>query len=93
MLQRGTHGQLAFQLCLFVFTEQPQLLSINTKHLAARVLLLGEVLGLPVPDVAELLVRCPALLDVLPLRCAAAVLSFHPSFVGALCCLCCGVLC
>lgn len=68
-LQSSTKGQLALQLCLFLFTEQPQLLSLNTNQMAARIVSLSNVLGFPAADVAEVLARCPALLDVLPLRC------------------------
>jgi len=71
MLRTCTQGKLNLQLCLFIFTEQPQLLSVNTKQMAARIMTLADALGLPPADVAEVLIRCPALLDVLPLRCMA----------------------
>jgi hypothetical protein len=54
---------------MFLFTEQPQLLSLDTKQMAARIMNFAEVLGFPPADVAEAVSRCPALLDVLPLRC------------------------
>lgn len=71
MLRTCTQGKLNLELCLFIFTEQPQLLSVNTKQMAARIMTLADALGLPPADVAEVLIRCPALLDVLPLRCVA----------------------
>jgi hypothetical protein len=64
----ASSGRLSHQLCLFLLTEQPQLLGIQCDLLAARIASLADVLGLSQPDAAELLVRCGALLDVLPLR-------------------------
>jgi hypothetical protein len=69
MLMARTRGQLGLRLCLFLFSEQPQLLSLDTKQMAARILSCADVLGLPPADVAEAVCRCPALLDILPLRC------------------------
>jgi hypothetical protein len=64
----ASNGSLSHQLCLFLLTEQPQLLGINSDLLAARIASLADVLQLIQPDAAELLVRCGAMLDVLPLR-------------------------
>lgn len=68
MLRAATQGQLAFQLCLFIFTEQTALLSMDPKQMAGRILNLADALSLPAADVAEMVSKCPALLDVLPLR-------------------------
>ncbi|WIA41361.1 hypothetical protein OEZ86_004953 [Tetradesmus obliquus] len=64
----ASSGRLSHQLCLFLLTEQPQLLAVNTDLLAGRIASLADVLGLSQPDAAELLLRSGALLDVLPLR-------------------------
>lgn len=69
MLRACTQHRLSLELCLFIFTEQPQLLSLNTKQMAGRILSHAEALDLLPADVADTLTRCPALLDVLPLRC------------------------
>lgn len=39
----GTKGQLSVQMCLFLFTEQPQLLDLSTDLLVARTKLLSQV--------------------------------------------------
>jgi hypothetical protein len=60
---------VSLTLSLALLTRQQQLLGIHSKAIGARVLALAEVLGLPPADVAQLLLACGALLDVLPLRC------------------------
>lgn len=69
VLRACSRGQLSLQLCMFMLTEQPLLLSLNTKQMAARVITMANVLGLSPADIGEVVARCPALLDVLPLRC------------------------
>lgn len=68
VLSGASKGQLSHHLCLFLFTEQPSLINIDTGLLASRIAVLADVLGLTQPDAAELLVRTGSLLDVLPLR-------------------------
>lgn len=39
----GTKGQLSIQMCLFLLTEQPQLLELSTDLLSARISSLSQV--------------------------------------------------
>jgi hypothetical protein len=63
-----SRGRLSLHAALFLVTSSPQLMRLPPPRLAERMGAHAAALGLPVADVADLLVRNHELVDALPFR-------------------------
>jgi hypothetical protein len=67
-LRAFTSNQVSLELALFLYTQQPSLLHLPPGALAARLMQLANGLDLSPADMADLLVRNPNLINLLPAR-------------------------